>query len=495
MFDIARDPDASTPQSHQHDELGYSIYGTGEGQVNIEQGMQGILDQVLAQGFGSMANFWEIEALFAQKFDGHIGLPRLLNDFTTYELILVPQRNVGVDQKGISPEFQIIIDGLDLRLTYSDFVTGTSITKQVLRLNGQSPRNFFTQLAADGRTLNLNLQTVGARLNLLMRSNAGFNGILARGIPNAVFPDSFVVQYTDGTSEMFYTGIRCPPLQTWARRPTDGTIFMDRFEAEAFLNQPGDLYFLFETAVEAITDASSSRRKSRISVPKLEKLDIRTATLETETERKEEKAISPQSRSFVFDLIWADLAAFIIEDDYAVLKLNNFQMSSELLLVIWENLITFAQDRGGRKKLILDLSANGGGFVESGYLCVFLMFPNVSPEYFQNQWDVNWNQPMTKYLETLIPLLDSTLTALIEISFAVRITRSLMMIGLDQSANTSFMNTRTSTPRWIPSPIMTIPYSTLPRKPYWISATSPAKTKVISRKTFSVVRQTIYGKM
>lgn len=87
FYDIAKDPSASDPKSFQQ-ELGYSLYGEGNGVVDLEAGLDQILEKVASNGQASMATFWELQSFFNLLVDGHVSLPSVQDDFSSYVIIL-----------------------------------------------------------------------------------------------------------------------------------------------------------------------------------------------------------------------------------------------------------------------------------------------------------------------------------------------------------------------------------------------------------------------
>jgi len=73
FYDIANDPPDSSPLSYQP-EFGNTIVGPGEGAVDVNSGLIDIGLKVTEQG-ADMADFWDIEFLFSQYYDGHVSLP------------------------------------------------------------------------------------------------------------------------------------------------------------------------------------------------------------------------------------------------------------------------------------------------------------------------------------------------------------------------------------------------------------------------------------
>ena len=105
---------------------------------------------------------------------------------------------------------------------------------------------------------------------------------------------------------------------------------------------------------------------------------------------------------------------YLVEEDYVVMKLSSFQVDFNNATQLWIETVNGAKENG-IKNLIVDISGNGGGSVAVGFRLLFLMFPEAGLEWFTNQWEINWNNPMTQYIEAFAPLLDIVVEQLIDV--------------------------------------------------------------------------------
>lgn len=391
FYDIAKDPSASKPQSFQP-ELGNSIYGEGNGVVDLGAGLDRILADI-ALGGATMATFWEIQSLFNLLVDGHVALPGVQDDFLAYDVIAVPQRNIPVSSG--APLYVASLDATGTLQLNLDFGTGGM---DVASINGKSVAEFMIDLA-NSPEVSLPYSSVGARVNLAVASEMPFgNFFFGSGTPSKILPDDFVVTYADGTSEVFNTGI-LPSLrfESWLTLSGDDVLTINRTAAETFINQPGEQYDAYERATRQIANLTSPRRYARLpkKKPTLKKVGV-VSTRQSES-------------SSYFNQTIPGKGGFRLEDDYAIMKLSTFDIEVSEVAALWEGVLRESKQKG-ITKLVVDISNNGGGQIFSGYILLFLMFPSLDAKWFQNQWDINYNEPMRLYLDALIPLIETITT-------------------------------------------------------------------------------------
>jgi len=98
------------------------------------------------------------------------------------------------------------------------------------------------------------------------------------------------------------------------------------------------------------------------------------------------------------------VAAHKIEDSYAILKIQNFEIQNSDATDIWNALSLAAKDRG-ITKLIVDISGNNGGNILAGNSLAVAMFPRVQFQWFDDQYDLVYNIPMRVYVDRILPLI------------------------------------------------------------------------------------------
>jgi len=284
-------------------------------------------------------------------------------------------------------------------------------------INGQSVHDFIIDLANNPAVF-LPHQSVGGRVNALMRANAVFAGLFVIGRPTDVLPDTFEVTYVGGGSNMFITGCYAPTYETWFTTETvdqDLVLKFNREVAEAFVNQPGEQFDAYLRAVIAVDDVisdgggSNSTRRNKRSLQERWGKDGPKKPVSKEL-REYNNSRRRKKRSLQQEQIWEEhdgiSDAFPLDDDVIVIKLQSFMLEPSEFASLWASVVSFAAENG-QTKLIFDLSTNGGGDIETAYTTLFLLFPEVPIEWFENQWDMNFNAPMQEYFEGLIPLLNT----------------------------------------------------------------------------------------
>lgn len=396
FYDIAKDPSASIPGSFQP-ELGYSVYGEGGGQADIEGGLEGVLQDVRANG-ASMATFWDIQPVFNALRDGHVAVPQLQESFTTWRSVFIPERYVGVDSRvTMDTEFELDLNGdLQLLLTFNntDF-------EAVETINGLTVGEFMVTLA-NNPVFQISPQDVGGRVNFLIASGGGFgNTLTSSGQPLDALPDSFLVTYTSGGSETFHTGVLASDIfSSWMFTSEVGEgsfqLIVDRTAAETFINQPGAQYQAYARAKREISNLTSDTvfpfRSAPITHPK--------AIAKTSTR---------QSNEVITDTIKGK-GGYTIQSDVMVLKFSSFDSVDQFdARGLWVDMVRLAKEND-ITKLLVDLSSNGGGSITTVYYLLFLMFPSADISWFKNQFDLNYNKPMRLFREVAVPLLESAAT-------------------------------------------------------------------------------------
>ena len=415
FYDVAKDPLNSIPIAYQPD-LGNTIHGVGEGVVDLEAGLEAIDTTVATDGSASVATFWDIEELFNKLYDGHVRMVDVERSFYDFIILAHPAR---FTDETITPTYTLDSNSkLQLKLTYT-FADGSTEEHDVETINEKSVHEFVVQDLANNPAVPIHLQSLGARVNSITsgRSNI-FGGLRMASRPGHVLPDSFTVTYVDGDSETFVTGV-ITITDAWdSFYDVDGGIFFNRDYAEAFANQQGEQFEAYFDAVMDINDIETGSVRRKLKEHKqINRLNVIKDKIENDSQKQRKL----QRRNN--NLLGTDMDFSILTNDVAVFKLESFSDKPSEVLAAWESLLVDA-NANGVTKLIIDLTDNGGGLVKDYYVLLMCMFPEVDVTWFTDQWDINWNEPMTEFLEALVPLL-TTLTeefssTPIEVSFRMR---------------------------------------------------------------------------
>lgn len=284
----------------------------------------------------------------------------------------------------------------DLSLTIHWYhPAGTAIRPSIVETVGGISVQEFLLYLANTRSVQLASQSVGARINLLLKaiSSVGYKRFLFplyfKTKPTDVMPDSMIVQYADGTEETYVTGVYSSGLLS-IMSPTedDPNVYdlADRSFAELTFNRPGRAYQLYHEAKAKVYDAVAETLDDTIKTTDVEKTSTKTLMSSANVTSKQ------LDQNYEFDHIWLknesrlvegvveyvsqSVAGYKIEEDYAVLKIGTFLVDPEEFGYFWGNMTTAAKLKGVTK-LIIDISGNGGGFGINGMALAVSMFPYV----------------------------------------------------------------------------------------------------------------------
>ena len=274
---------------------------------------------------------------------------------------------------------------LDLTYTGISYATQQSVLNEqrsVATIDGVSVHDFLLRLgrneAMPGKTPSL-----GARVNLYTSENYfwDISDRAAKGFntnPSQILPDNFVMTYTDGGSDT-YTAMVDPfriglfpnaGLQAQVvEQGGNAYLVFNRAEAEAFINAPGAQFDAYSRSINAF----SPQRRNLEQVKKY---------------REEEQAARELQVTF---------ANSALDDDVYVVKISSFTNDFDIFSEQWRGVLIDA-NQGGQTKLIMDLTANGGGFADQVRLLIMVLMPEVGPEWFRRSADINWNNSMQEWL-------------------------------------------------------------------------------------------------
>lgn len=387
--------------------------GDGEGKVDAELGLTRIAEGIIEKGSASLSHFWDINSLFNQFFDGHLAVPDTNFAAEAYLVKLIPTRQDLNPGTTILPTFSLDDAGnLMLAITW-DSGDGVLVENVVETMNNMTVGEFYRGVA-DNPTLRIAYQTTGARLNSLIKEG----GLLSQpgggkwtGRPSEILPPSFQVKYVgDDEPATWYTGIYSPFfLQVIYAYSDPPMITLNRTLAELAINLPGEFYQVVQQLRGVLFEIEYWEQVSEELDAQPDPIAPVRSSLTEEKEYWEGKetiqgsseqffsgpyVLSPQTGEVV--------GARRFEKDYVVFKLSSF--NTEGADILWKQMATEAKE-AGVKKVIIDISGNGGGLIWSGYRLIMSVFPNVDVSWLLESWDVVFNDPMQVFYYQMLPLL------------------------------------------------------------------------------------------
>ena len=428
----------------------YRVYSRD---MDLHEALQDAIDDVRAYG-ASVASVWDVSEVFNWLRDAHLNaikgaIGNLTSDFWSgwFHLDVFPEETwnklslSGREKEGGIVQLKTVfyyddhlevdlddVEALRLNLERYDEDGNLTETRPVVRIDNLAPGEFVRRFAKDVPLRNLALRSVGPRVNALIGryfpTKHARPTLLSlfrpeRIRPRHIFPaDSFLVDYADGTSETFYVGIAVPPKEMKtltvhkAKRHSilrrKGILRIDLREMTRQANQPACLYRNFH---EGMSEAGYfSHRRRLATITKQEE--------EAQGEIVFERACSIHNDGWFtkayecsegFQPPYDDDGplemAYKVMGDYIVFKLDSFDAPPDIIFPMWKELNRVAAENGIRK-LIIDLSDNGGGEVPLGLNLAQLMYPEVPCEMFENKYDMLYNEPMALWAGSIAPLLE-----------------------------------------------------------------------------------------
>jgi len=409
FYDIAKNVSASDPLNYQP-ELGYSLFvGPLEGQVDLDSELKELLARIDTDG-ASLATFWEIHTSFNKLYDAHVILPDITGIagqlVAVYGISVFPERNFNATTRMNVTKMTPTYDaGGELELAlYFQANNGTIVIERIATINGKIPYDFYMDMISKPELAdNYPYQSIGARMNGAFKQIAPRNGTEAFRIgslsrPTNILPDTFQVVYTSGKIETFYTGLSYKTMNA-------STVYGYVNSIPVF-DTPGSMYSSSQMALSEIRD------KKLVDVPMYKKKLTSDPNTRTDVESFDwDYVINLPSTTRGAVNGRMDVGAYKIEDDYAVLKIQSFEIAfddagEEAMLAIWANFSMAAKERGVTKAII-DISGNGGGRIQSANFLAALMYPSIPYEVFQNEYDITYNDLMQVYYASVYPALGS----------------------------------------------------------------------------------------
>ena len=178
-------------------------------------------------------------------------------------------------------------------------------------MDGMTPYEFFLGMVNNPAAIGIPYQSPGARMNALFRKPPSQLGpmLLDSAVPpTALLPETFDVVYETGEVETFYTGVYIPVPGAYGNLSQVPT-----------LDTPGAAFEAYAIASFEVIVATE--------IPQVESLE------DTQRKRMNDVPPSPKPKQmegseYEFDercfSLGEQVAAFKIEDDIAVLKVENF---------------------------------------------------------------------------------------------------------------------------------------------------------------------------
>jgi len=392
------------PQSHQP-ELGNTIYSNeeGQGQVDLEKELNSLLERIRSVGANStpptVSVFWDLHSIFNRLRDGHVSLPKLpwcevAGSAFCQQNVVVPERSyTGGDHRESGNkttfqsklEFSTDADGaLQLKIWWKNDDDGSETFDVVTKMNNKSVEQFFVDLANSPANESPHFLSQGARLNSLLAYNLRVNDetyfgydhlFLAVFTPEArtsdLFPPTFQVEYQSGETETYYTGGIFPGLGSFFYANKLMRLGLNQTRLSEAIGVPGKAYSNYQRAMVTMATGSSTARKlSTVDLSERYTMTETVSTTEvTAVDSPTTRRLENENGTFLFDAYFEDdgirKVAYRIETDHAILKIQNFALSAEQSIGIWRNM-TLAAKAAGVKKLLIDISRNGGGTVAGG---------------------------------------------------------------------------------------------------------------------------------
>jgi hypothetical protein len=400
FYNVAKDPAASDPKKHQA-ELGYTLFGPDEGMVDIDTELKRIVQSVEEEG-ATLATFWEVQQVVNLLRDAHVTAPSTnAGDLSQGYLAFIPDRSADGKIKA-RPFFSNdpVTKELKLKIHWVD-EDGEKSESTVETINGARPYEFLRNVSNSPSISGLVYQSRGARLNeLLMQlktpaysdANGNSAAILGVGInahPSDVYPSEVQVKYEDGEEETYRSFLRLPNLSFDFLSLSEAVYISYNVNDTAIqesINQPGSVYLQDEKVADAIVNSSDRRARS---------LDVEVDAM-SDTSFWDYQYPEPEDDP-------KPKVALKFMDEYAILKIEDFDLMPDVVMSVWQVLVAGAKEKG-IKKLIVDLSNNGGGIAQGGMTLSQLMYPSVGKEVFSNDFTAVINEPMQIFRDELFPL-------------------------------------------------------------------------------------------
>jgi hypothetical protein len=381
--------------------LGYTLFDSpDEGVVDIDAEFTSIIDKVEKEG-ATLATFWEIQSVANKLRDGHLAMPNINANDLSGDVFFLPERCADGAVKTQHSFLNDPVTGdLQLKIEWED-ENGAKSESVVESMDGMSPYEFFVKVSNSPSIENIRFQSRGARFNALLmeirRKSDSFGEysqlvfpFITNARPSDAYPPEVLVKYADGSEEMYSAYLLWRDVWNFSSAvSTDSTVDLNVTALEEFINRPGKSYVQMEQAINGTLSVDVVR-----TIPRPRSKDVELVRSGAESE------------GFFFDHHDETGKAWAMKfmDGYAILKVESFQLNPESFLKGWKLLCQECNDRG-IKKLVVDISNNGGGRGIIGMGLVTAMYPTASHDWYKENNALVINEPMQIYRDKISPLL------------------------------------------------------------------------------------------
>ena len=445
FYYTALDPNKTESNKNNNfpSELGYHLYD--DLQVDIHQSLTSIQKHITKQQRASMATFWDMNQVFGTLRDAHVralqgNIGNLSSTFWSgqYKFAVTSQENWRMVKDALFYKTRFYFDSNDtIQLDLERYDTnGTTLqdTKRVIQLHNWTPMEFLHHLAD---LPFLPYKSIGPRINALlfrnfptMNADKLFFWGKGRINPTRILPDDFVIQFQDGTQQLFSFRIALtiddwPDLVVDKQQlaslkvnddddDDDDTLVIETTHIAQQANEPSNLYKHFvmvihKAAKQKHQSLSSKSTERRLASSRTSFAVNEAIPLELFCEKHMDGWFTTAYNCSSFYPPYDDdgplEVAYKVMDEYVLLKLDSFDAPPGIIISLW-NEMNDAAAKAGVNQLMVDISNNGGGEVPMGLNLAQLMYPEVSCGMFQNKYDVVYNKPMIIWSQVVHPLLN-----------------------------------------------------------------------------------------
>lgn len=447
FYDMARNP---TNSSASFPNATYQIYNR---HYDLHAQLKQIQSHIQSTRSASISTFFQVTAAFNLLRDAHVhaiqgNIGNLSLDFFSgrYSLIVRSKSdwediksNNGKenDKQQMQTRFYYGHGG---RIEMDIIEHGK--TRKVVTINGRSVHDFVLSLA-ESPLSNIAFKSVGPRVNALTTRN--FPSVepadwlfrtqrLENIWPHLIVPEMFVVEFECGDEETFLSKII---LSSIDRRRSDetallalhhGNMILNTREIAQRANRPSNIYQHFMLGAKLVQKHGERlekkwRAQSYLQTREMAKLPSTTSRNATSLKDEIKKtSVNIKDVCILFEDTWFDKAyncsnfappyeedgpleaAFKVLEDVVIFKLDSFDAPPELFIALWTEIVTVAKNEDVNH-LLIDISNNGGGEVPAGLNLARLMYPEVNCEYFENAYDMVYNDPMRIWATIVNPML------------------------------------------------------------------------------------------
>ena len=354
FYNVANDPAATTPGNFQ-EELGYTLYsGPLEGQVNMHQEFSSLIKNVSTSG-ASLAAFWDINAAIDKLQDAHTTPVQIagvagklvwLNFLCAFaERTLVGINGPAPLSGTWTPSYNDMGE-MELVVTFIE-PDGSETNESIIEINGMTPYEWYYDLVSKPNYF-WSRQSIGARMNVAFaevkpKYETDSFSIPSFLRPSTFLPDSFIVKYASGTEELFFVGFEFQLLNASIAYSVMNSM------PEVF-DEPGSAFLNFAYLAVTASTVTGEVGVVRDLQPAPKIGDLLAAKPNVKAGHRGDK------NAFEFDEVITIpnandpgtevQVAFSIEDDFAVLKIPDFEIYRDFqgdhftIVEIWSNLVS-----------------------------------------------------------------------------------------------------------------------------------------------------------